>query len=1024
MSDQDKTREELIEELLNIRQENHALKAFYENEIAKFRGYFELPLVGIAITSPEKGWIEANQGIRDMLGYSMEELSGLTWADLTHPDDLAADEEQFNRVLSDQQDTYSVEKRFIRKNGDIIWGSLSVGCVRKPDRSVDYIVVILQNITERKQLEKELKRSEIELKRAQEITHIGSFSIDLANNEVYWTEELYKMYGFDPKLPPPLLNESQTLFTSESWELLSTSIANTIKTGIPYEIELITQKKDGSNGWMWARGEPVVDDEGKITKIWGAVQDITDQKQAAEAMRLSEEKFRSLYDNMSEGSALHTLVYNEQGEPEDYLIVEVNPAFEKELGISKELVIHKTSRVAYGVDDAPYFEIFSRVAMTGNPEVFETYFPPLDKHFQISVYSPQKGSFATIFKNITERKKTEQDLHIILAKYKVLYEILPIGLTISDASGKIIESNQLAESILGISRDEQEKLKIDAQEWRIIRPDGTPMPAAEFASVRALETGRPVTNVEMGIVKPNNQVIWINVSAIPIPIEGYGVAIVYDDITGRKLLEIEDYRMQKLLEDSQRIGKIGGWEFNIETRELKWTREMYDIHELDSTFNLNVDQRVNFYTPESLQVVDSAVKNAIEQGEPFEIDAEIITAKGNHRSIKTIGEADLKNRRIFGLFQDITERKLAEHALKESEKKYRNLFEKAQIGMFRTRMDGSKVIDVNDKLLQTFGYTYEEMISNSSTIRYAIPEQRDELIKLIRLNGSVENFEAQMIKKDHTTFTTMMSVISYPEEGILEGSFVDITNRKQAEEALKKSEIKLRELNATKDKFFSIVAHDLKSPFNAILGFSKMLKEEARYLDVESIVKYADSIHSSARQTFRLLENLLEWSRMNQGSIPFEPKSLLINYLIKNEIESLKFSADQKNIALVNSTATEIIIHADEEMITTVIRNLISNAIKFTPKNGSVYIEALRHEDVVEISVSDTGVGMNEETISKLFKIETNFTSRGTENEKGTGLGLLLCKEFVDRHGGVILVESEEGKGSTFKFSIPIVKAG
>ncbi len=373
---------------------------------ARFRSYFELPLIGITITSLEKGWIEANKGISDMLGYSMEELSALTWADLTYPDDLAADEEQFTRVLSDQQDTYFLEKRFICKNKEIIWTHLSVGCVRKPDRSVDYMVALLENITKR--------------------------------------------------------------------------------------------------------------------------------KLAEEALRKSEEKFRSLYENMSEGSAMHTLVYNDQGVPEDYLIMEVNPAFEAQLGISRDIVINKTSRDAYGVDEPPFFEIYSRVAVTGIPESFETYYVPLEKYFSISVYSPYKGSFATIFNNITDRRNAELDLRISLTKYRVLFDILPIGITISDSKGKIIESNQIAETLLGISREEQENRLINGQEWIMIRPDGTIMPADEYASVRALKEGCRVDNVVMGIVKDKNEIIWINVSAAPIPIEGYGVAIVYNDITELK----------------------------------------------------------------------------------------------------------------------------------------------------------------------------------------------------------------------------------------------------------------------------------------------------------------------------------------------------------------------------------------------------------------------------------------------------------------------------------------------------------
>jgi signal transduction histidine kinase len=292
------------------------------------------------------------------------------------------------------------------------------------------------------------------------------------------------------------------------------------------------------------------------------------------------------------------------------------------------------------------------------------------------------------------------------------------------------------------------------------------------------------------------------------------------------------------------------------------------------------------------------------------------------------------------------------------------------------------------------------------------------LIQLLQKNESVANFEVEMLKKDNSVITVLLSVTGYPEEGILEGSFIDITDRKHAEEALQNSEAELRELNATKDKFFSIIAHDLKSPFNSILGFSEMLKDEARDLDIDSIVEYAGIINSSVLHTFGLLENLLDWARMQQGRIPFEPQKILLNSIVNAEFEGLKNSADQKNIELNNYINQNLIITADENMISTVLRNLVSNAIKFAPNGGVVKVEASVEDDNVKISVSDTGIGIKPETIRKLFKIETSFTTRGTENEKGTGLGLLLCKEFIEKHGGKVWVESAVGKGSCFNFTL------
>ncbi|MGD0756291.1 MAG: two-component regulator propeller domain-containing protein [Bacteroidales bacterium] len=226
-------------------------------------------------------------------------------------------------------------------------------------------------------------------------------------------------------------------------------------------------------------------------------------------------------------------------------------------------------------------------------------------------------------------------------------------------------------------------------------------------------------------------------------------------------------------------------------------------------------------------------------------------------------------------------------------------------------------------------------------------------------------------------------------------------------------------LNASKDKFFSIIAHDLKNPFSSIIGLSGIMKEEIKSSDTSTLENYAGMINSSAVQTLRLLENLLEWANSQRGKIVFSPVLINMRELYNEEFSILNEMAKEKSIELKNSFNDNLTITADKNMIKTILRNLISNAIKFTHKNGKVEVKAQIMNSQVEISVSDSGIGMTEETIAKLFRIDGNLSTRGTENEKGTGLGLFLCKEFVEKHAGKIWVESESGKGSVFKLVLP-----
>jgi signal transduction histidine kinase len=243
-----------------------------------------------------------------------------------------------------------------------------------------------------------------------------------------------------------------------------------------------------------------------------------------------------------------------------------------------------------------------------------------------------------------------------------------------------------------------------------------------------------------------------------------------------------------------------------------------------------------------------------------------------------------------------------------------------------------------------------------------------------------------------------------------------------AKEKAEENEIQLRELNATKDKLLSIIAHDLRGPLGNILGFSALLIENIKKYDVEKIEKYSSNINSSTQNTLVLLENLLNWAQLQNGKINFNPENQVSSSIFKEIIELLNPSAKNKNLLLNYFQSEEIIVFADPNMIKTILRNLISNAIKFTNSNGKIDVTALQNGNFIEIAVSDNGVGMNEETRNKLFMLETNETTIGTSNEKGSGLGLILCKEFVEKHGGKIWVESELGKGSVFKFKLPLNK--
>lgn len=350
-------------------------------------------------------------------------------------------------------------------------------------------------------------------------------------------------------------------------------------------------------------------------------------------------------------------------------------------------------------------------------------------------------------------------------------------------------------------------------------------------------------------------------------------------------------------------------------------------------------------------------------------------------------------------------------------------------------IDGNSTIKtVNNATLNLLKYSEEEMIGHSveKIFEYTALDQID-LDELSSMD-IIENVETTYRTKDgeHVPVSFSASVLRNVR-GEVDGVIYvakDIRERKVAERKiqnyvsqLKESQNQLKELNASKDKFFSIIAHDIRNPFAGVLGYSEILANDAEKMSKEELAEFSSSLFSQAKSIFDLLENLLSWSRLQTGRMPVNPVNLRLNEKICDVFDLYESVAEKKNITLSCNREHPIDVFADKEMMYTVLRNLTSNALKFTNEGGRVEIIAVELDDgSFEISVSDSGIGISEENIKKLFKIDVQHTQKGTSDEEGTGLGLILCHELVKRNGGEIRVESELGNGTTFKFTIPKAK--
>lgn len=409
-----------------------------------------------------------------------------------------------------------------------------------------------------------------------------------------------------------------------------------------------------------------------------------------------------------------------------------------------------------------------------------------------------------------------------------------------------------------------------------------------------------------------------------------------------------------------------------------------------------------------------------------QLQRELLKLKSEYESLKK----DFQN--------DITERMLVEEALRESEEKYKLMAEQFEAildhipGLVFYKDKHNNFIRVNKYLANAYNKNKEELegvnISDIYPKEDAEKYYQDDL-SVINSGLAKLNFEEHWETDEGLKWVNTSKIPFVDSDkniiGII-GISMDITKRKLAEHEIHKKNLELNELSQTKDKFFSIIAHDLKSPLAGFLGLTKIIAEDYRNLNMSEIQDFSKKMQESAANLYKLLENLLEWSRMQRGMINYNPDICILHYIVNHNIDLINESAGQKDIQLINKVKPDIKVKADIPMLNTIFRNLISNAVKFTPRGGTVEIGVINNkaecsnlsEGFLELYIKDSGIGISSEIIDKLFKIDHKISRPGTEGEPSTGLGLLLCKDFVEIHGGKIWVESEEDKGSTFYFTL------
>jgi PAS domain S-box-containing protein len=759
---------------------------------------------------------------------------------------------------------------------------------------------------------------------------------------------------------------------------------------------------------------PIKRENNSVIGVLSMVQDVTELTKNQEAIASSEAKFRGLFESIQDG----VVITNTNG-----LVASVNKAAALMFGYKTPEEMANIPAVNLYVNAHDRQILFDILSKKGYVKDYEVKNKRKDgSTFDSIVTSTLRKDMngktlqaETIIKDISERKKAEEALlkakkqtEFDRKRLESILETTPSAVVIIEAqSGKYSFINKRAMQLygfdtLGLSLDEN-VAKVKAR-----RADGTEYPIEETPVSRCLKLGQEVHNQEMIIDRADGQVLPIIANTAPLrDMQGNITAaiIVFEDITERKKSEESLRANQRLLAESNRIGKVGGWQFNIDTLKQTWTDETYSIHEVDFNFNPTVENGVSFYTPESRPIIEQAIQQARAYGKPFDVELQITTAKGNLRDVRAIGEANLSKRIVYGFFQDITERKKTEDALKQSETQFSKAFASNPVALCISRFADGFIIDVNETFLRLFGFGRQEAIGHKTTEMniFINLKDRENLTKILREKGAIHNFEITLQTKTGKPLHILASIDKMNSNGqeLILSTFIDITPRKKAEQALEENHHKMELMNEKLRVVGSLTRHDVGNKLMVAKSNLYLLKK--RIGDNPDLAKYLERIESSLASS----EDIFEFNR-------FYEKIGLEKISKENVFESFNQAAalmrNLGNVTIVNE-CQGLEVFADS-LLKQLFYNFIDNSFKHGEIVNRIRLHYKEDVDGVKLFYEDNGVGIPEANKLKLF--EVGFTTGNS-----SGLGLYLVKKMIDVYGWTITEEGEEGKGAKFLMTIP-----
>lgn len=876
----------------------------------------------------------ANKSLCELLHLDASQIIGRTHGDLGFPEHLQNEWDGLHRKVYETNNCVIAETTAPYLDGSIHDYEVVLNPLHDMEGNIIGIGGTTRDITEKKQTEKKIKEKEELLIKAQEIAHIGSWSLDLISNALTWSDEMYRIFGVQPQNFSNTYEGFLETILPVDRDVVNEAYNNSISQGQDYyEVEhRIVRENSGEIRYVIEKCEHIRDNSGKIVRSVGMTHDITEQKQAEEKLRENERKLSEVYNSMSDGLAIHDIVYDEAGnvidsivnevnpaferiievkrtefigkrvsetiikrmtfflehyinveltgQPTyfdfyderlkkylsfsvftqgkgkfvtvvrnitfqkqaeeailksekklsdiynsmteglaihemmydahgnaiDYLMEEMNPAFEKITGFKREDVKGKKSTDIYSVDVAPYINIYSEVAKMGQPTTFETFFQPLNKYFLISVFSPGKGKFATVFQDITKRRLMEEALKVSESKFRNLVSDMHVGVLLQGMNSEIFLCNPKALELLGLTEDQLLGKTSYDEDWRTIHEDGSPFVGDTFPVPQAITTGEPVRNVVIGVYRNiSDDLVWLLVDAIPQFDEKGSVNQVictFIDISQLKKTEHFLLESEKRLKYHFENSPLAVVEWNNDFIVTQWSIEAERIFgwRKEDIIGRRIDMPHMIYETD-IPLVDNVLSRLSSGKEEIVVSTNRNMTKSGEVLVCTWYNSVLldengKMSSVMSLVQDITNEKQAEELLRESEEKFSLVFEKSPYVIVLSS-DSEGLVDVNEAFVNTFGFSKEEAIGKEiDELGFNFDSQLMEKIIFEMANfGFTHNLESVFKNKngESRVFRFNIDTIQLGNKNYTLTTAEDITERKEIEEALREREYFFRE---------------------------------------------------------------------------------------------------------------------------------------------------------------------------------------------------------------------------------------